>query len=73
MLLDDLRKSLYTKGFQHIVVPYFALLKTFFNLKQNGGEKVVKMTKMTKNEHRNASSSVLFRHIRVSKACWEQK
>ena len=36
-------------------------------------KKVEKKTKTAKNEHRNASNSVLFRHIQASKACLERK
>lgn len=73
MLAYDLLKTLYTKGFQHIKVPHFSLLKTFFNTLQNGGEKVEKKTKTAKNEHRNASISVLFRRIRALEACRERR
>ena len=41
MLAEESLKSLYTKGFQHIIVPRFALLKTFFRTLQNGGGKML--------------------------------
>ena len=58
MLSYNLPKSLYTKGFQHISAPLFALLKTFFNYKQKGGEIFQKSTKMTRICHFYTYSNV---------------